>query len=58
MSDLVPGALYQDLATGAICVVDEVTDDQVCIHMTDPPHGELDMPAELFLQGYAVANSE
>jgi len=58
MSDLEPGTLYQDLATGALCVVDDVTHDLVRIHMTDPPHGELDMPAELFLKGYALANSE
>jgi hypothetical protein len=58
MSDLEPGALYQDLATGAICVVDDVTTHDVKLHMTEPPYSELEMPAELFFKGYAVANSE
>jgi hypothetical protein len=58
MSDLEPGTLYQDLATGAICVVDDITNNSVTLHMTDSPYRELEMPAALFLTGYALANSE
>jgi hypothetical protein len=51
------GVLYQDLATGALCLVDDVTSNGVCLHMTDPPYDQLEMPAALFLTGYARANS-
>ena len=58
MSNVEQGALYQDLATGLLCQVDAVSDSGVCLHMTDPPYAELEMPAALFLTGYALANSE
>jgi hypothetical protein len=58
VSDIQIGALYQDLATGAICEVDDFMNARVTLHVTDAPRDKLKLAAESFLKDYARANSE
>jgi hypothetical protein len=57
VADVHQADLYQEIGTGTLFTVLDVTEDAVRLRQADPPYGELEVAPERFLERYAVADS-
>jgi len=57
VSDVEAGALYQEIGTGKLFSVLDLSETLVRLRQEDPPFNELDVPCETFLERYAIADS-